>query len=225
MSVGRTIANGVERPRDVLVWLRWVVANLAGEAVGFVLGMILGFVFSLPFGEPEGVLKVIAFAVEIVVMGGVLGTGIGIAQHLAIGRFLPGLSRREWVAATIPGAIIAFGATMAILNWAGDSFVTALGGSWPIGGLAMGLLAGAILSVFQWISLRRVARRASIWVPAHAGAWAVAMLLGFAAVGGGSSDASGLALAGTSTAAVLGVGLGVPALTGLAVLWVLRGEA
>lgn len=224
MGASRAVAAGAERPaREALIWVRWVLANLVGEAVGFGLGLTVAFVLAIPFGQPEGLLLVIAFAVEVIVIGGIEGLSVGLAQHWAVGRLLPGLGRREWVAATVPGAVIAWGTGLAIGNWAGDQFSAMLGDSWLIGGLVIGILAGAILSAFQWLPLHQVARRAWVWVPAHAGAWAIGMLVAFAGIGSIPEGAGPLTIVPTSVAIGVGMGPVVAALTGLALLWLLRG--
>jgi NhaP-type Na+/H+ or K+/H+ antiporter len=86
----------------------------------------------------------------------------------------------------------------------------------------MGLVLGPVLGFVQWLALRRFVRRAALWMPANALAWAFGMTVIFAGVdratGGGFGPGAALILALTLTCA----GAVVGAIHGLALVWLLR---
>jgi len=86
----------------------------------------------------------------------------------------------------------------------------------------MGLALGPVLGVAQWLALRQFVRRAALWVPANALAWACGMVVIFAgidlALGGGFGAGIMPILALTLACA----GALVGAVHGLALVWLLR---
>ncbi len=86
----------------------------------------------------------------------------------------------------------------------------------------MGLVAGAILGTPQWLVLRRHVRRAALWIPANALAWAPGMVMAFVEadfVFATGIGISAVVLAITTLATIGGV---VGAIHGLVLIWLVR---
>jgi hypothetical protein len=144
------------------VWRRWVVANVAGEVVGFGGAMVLGLAVGQAIAGLTGPPRVALAAAGVAAVGTFEGSAVGLAQWLALREPLPALSGRAWVTAAVAGAVVAWGAGMVIGTRMGD----ATGGAappWPLlvlGAAAIGALTGSILTAPQWLVLRRVLPRA-----------------------------------------------------------------
>jgi hypothetical protein len=149
---------------------------------------------------------------------------VGFAQWVVLRHTIQGISWRSWVLATIIGALIAwfFGSipmTMASLSQPSASTPASEPPQTVVLLLAagMGLVAGLILSLAQWRVLRKQVKKAWLWLPANALAWAVGMPIIFAAVdlaqqtgsiaGGVMVMAAGITLAGAVVGAIHGPAL------------------
>lgn len=221
MIPGRRQASG-----GAGLWLRWVLANAVGETIG--LGgtaLVAAAVFYA--GEGTGEYAAVALA-GLAVMAGTLieGTVVGTAQWLVLRRPLPGMSWRRWVLATGAGAFVAWtlGMVPSTVLGPGGGEPAAEPGEAAVLGLAfiMGLALGPILGLAQWLILRRFVRRAVLWMPANALAWAFGMVVIFLgidlALGGGFATSTVPILA--LTLAIAGAIVG--AIHGLALVWFLR---
>lgn len=208
----------------IILWLKWVLANSAGELIG------LGATFAIGAGLFSGLAEDLGIAATLVGAGLMTATGalegavVGLAQWLVLRVAIPGIGRRAWVVATVIGAVIAWflGSVPMVLvslfqqpgrETAGEpSQVVVL-----LLAAGMGLVAGLILSVAQWLVLRKHVQRAWLWLPANALAWAAGMPLIFAAVdlalqagsapGGVVVMAAGITLTGAVVGAIHGVAL------------------
>jgi hypothetical protein len=156
---------------------------------------------------------------------GVLEGGVvGFAQWLVLRKAIPGMGWRLWVIATIIGAVIAwFFGSIPMTMMSLSQPTTSTPASEPPQALVlllaagMGLVAGLILSVAQWQVLRKQVKKAWLWLPANALAWAAGMPIIFAAVDlaqladsiGGSVMvmAAGITLAGAIVGAIHGLAL------------------
>ena len=201
-----------------MLWLRWVGANVIGEIVGFGLAGTLMMLVGDAIASQDGLAQVIFGGLAVVAVSTVEGTAVGIAQWTVLRTTFRRLAARAWILATIAGAIVAWGAGMTIGALAGDA-LAANDVDMPIAGaLVIGAAAGAILAGPQWLALRRAEIDAPWWIPAHAFAWSVGMVVAFAGVAALPSSAAVvftvIAMAGT------GVGMGalVAAVTGLALV-------
>src|SRR6185503_10513746 len=85
----------------------------------------------------------------------------------------------------------------------------------------VGIGAGALLSSVQWLVLRRVLARAGWWIPAHAVAWAVGMVVSFLGIGLVQAETPLALIALIGAATGLAMGATVAAITGLALVWLL----
>ena len=180
------------------LWLRWVLANSLAETVG------LGASFAM-------------------------GAAVGTAQWLVLRRPFPHMRWRAWALATAVGAFAAWtlGMLPSTLINAGsgaEGSAPAEPGALVVYGLAalMGLVAGTILGAPQWLVLRRHVRRAFLWVPANALAWAPGMVLAFVAAEFifANGIGAGEILLAVITLALIGALVG--AIYGAVLVWLLR---
>jgi len=181
-SVRNPDASRTPRPATARrgVWQRWVLANVVGEIIGFGLAAAAGGLVALAIQGTEGIAAVSLGVAGVVVIGLIEGTAVGWSQWLVLRTLLPRLRRRAWLLATVAGAILAWGAGMALGTAVGESASlpdTALTAGF--GAVAIGIFAGVLLSTVQWLVLRRHIDHAFWWVPTHAAAWAVGMCIAF----------------------------------------------
>jgi len=155
---------------------------------------------------PSGLL--LGFAV--LVLTGILeATVVALLQHRAMRPWLPRLSVGAWWLATLVGALFAYvvgylpSTLMGAAGAAGDaaSFEPP---AWIVLPLAaiLGAVAGAILSLFQALALRRHVAHAGAWIPANMVAWAIGMPIIFFVI-----DRAFVLPSPWQTVSVLGAGL------------------
>ncbi|HXV94568.1 MAG TPA: hypothetical protein VD813_14785 [Pseudonocardia sp.] len=140
--------------------LRWTVAFVLGELVGFVPPAVTGAALAA-LGAPDALL-----VAGLVVAGAVEGAVLGAAQAHVMGPVLPAVAPRRWVVATAAGAAIAWLAGMG-----GSALLAAVGpAAWVVAGpgYVVGLFA---MGVLQWRELRHAVPHAGRWVPVTAVAW------------------------------------------------------
>lgn len=211
------------------LWLKWVFANALGEALGLGGTALIWALSMLYAGEWTGLFAIFILAAFSVLAGTLIeGTVVGTAQWLILRNPLPRMRWRTWVLATGAGAFLAW--TLGVVPstllspGSGGGVSPAEPGEATVLGLAflMGLALGPVLGVAQWLVLRRFVRRAALWVPANALAWACGMVVIFAgidlALGGGFRPSVVPILALTLACA----GALVGAVHGLALVWLLR---
>jgi hypothetical protein len=212
------------RRSSVSVWRSWVLANVVGEIIGFGAAAGAGAAVALALDRVQGVYAFAIGSLGVVLLGVIEGSAVGQAQWLVLRSVLSGaITQRAWLIATLAGAILAWGAGMAAGTAVGETsglrdnaIVTA------VGAIGIGVVAGALLSTAQWLVLRRVVASAGWWIPTHAAAWAIGMLVAF----------TGMSFIGPDTpfalAALLGAGTGlfmggvVASITGAAVVCLCR---
>jgi hypothetical protein len=177
-----------QRVRSTL-WPRWILANSIGELVGLGSTFALGAGLLSGLSEATGSGPALLTAALMTATGALEGVIVGVAQWSVLHAAVPTISRRAWVVATIIGGVVAWGAgsipmTLASLSADGGGAPVQEPPQWLVLLLAcgLGLVAGAILSVAQWIALRIHVSRAWRWLPANAIAWAVGMPLIFAGI-------------------------------------------
>ena len=211
--------------------MRWVLANSVGEALGLGITALLGVAVVSSQGKGTGVLATLVLAAIAVLAGTLIeGTVVGTAQWLVPRRRLPEMRWSAWALATGAGALLAWtlgtvpSTVLSLRAPGGREAASAEPSGMVVFGLAflMGLLLGPVLGFVQWLALRRFVRRAALWMPANALAWAFGMTVIFAGVdratGGGFGPGAALILALTLTCA----GAVVGAIHGLALVWLLR---
>ena len=163
---------------------RWVAASAVAELLGLGGTGAIGFAYYRYAGEPAGVSAVLLAFVVAVGSGAVEATVVGLAQHWAMGPWLPALHAWRWWLATLWGALAAYvlgwlPSTLLSLGAAGDPARAPVAEppQWAVllAAAGLGLVAGAVLSFAQALELRRHVAHAWRWVPANMLAWAVGM--------------------------------------------------
>ena len=162
----------------------------------------------------------------VLVAGVVEGSAVGYAQWRMLRGLLPQLSRDAWVAASVAGGTLAWGAGMAIGTTAADQIggTTTAGTAgvepplWLMlaGSAVIGIVAGALLSAVQRLVLRRLTSGASWWIPAHSAGWAVGMVVAIAGLDPVFDSESLVAQIGGSVLVGLAMGACAAAISGLA---------
>ena len=208
-------------------WRRWIVANALAELVGLGVVALAGLLAFQRFGEPRTGAQAAGFAALFVALGAFEGAVVGVAQRHVLRERLPAL--KGWVGATVAGAMAAWAIGMLPSTLMGlGSSATAAPQVEPSLALvlllaaAMGAVAGPLLAVFQWRSLRRVlSRRAGWWPPANAAAWALGMPIIF--LGAQANDLTGnpVLIATAVGCALFAAGATVGAVHGRILLWML----
>ena len=180
------------------LWGRWVWANALGEMIGLGLVAVVAGGLIWRFGEPRSTITVLLFPAFMITLGACEGMVLGWAQWLAVHPFLHPLQQREWMKATIWGAVIAWG--LGMIPSTLFSLQETTGKAPPMTmddttkflmAAMMGLALGVLLGIPQWIVLRRYVKRAGRWIGANAIAWAFGMPIIFWGAGAMPTQASG----------------------------------
>jgi len=213
-------------------WLRWVLANAAGELAGLGVAALAGYGLVAALGEPASVVAVAAFALAMLVLGTFEGVVVGWAQWLVLRTELPALAARAWIGFTALGAFTAWllgmipSTVIQLVGMEEGGAPPDLGAGERLAAAAvLGALLGLVLAVPQWWVLKRLLARAHWWVPANAAAWALGMPLVFAAAGSMPESAPVLVIAMTALAAIALAGAVVGAVHGAVLVWLLRAAA
>ncbi|MBF6223088.1 hypothetical protein IU479_33955 [Nocardia abscessus] len=164
LPVGRVIDVGAGKvvPSRRDLGRRWFIAVTSGETLGFA---VLASVAALTVDSAPGVI-----AAALLMAGAVEGGVLGWFQARVLRSRLQGFSARDWVAATVVGAVVAWTVGLVPVLY-GDRI-----GDWPIGIQMPTVSAGAIVMVFalgvaQWYVLRRWSDLAVLWIWANAVGW------------------------------------------------------
>jgi hypothetical protein len=153
---------------DRSLFQAWVLTVSAAELAGFAVPACAG---ALTAGAAAVV------AVPVVLAAGVVeGFLLGWGQARVLATVVPALRRRQWIAATVAGAVLAY-----VVGLAPSTFAT-VWASWPAGVLVgVAVVLGAVLlgsiGVAQWLVLRRHVAWAGWWIPATAAAWLAGLTL------------------------------------------------
>ena len=220
------------QPSLLPLWKRWVAANALSELLGLGLVAAIGGGLVWRFGEPHTVFLILLFALLMILLGAVEGLIIGLAQWLAVSPFFRSLSRRDWVKATIYGAVIAWGLGMIPSTFFALQDSPHVTPDPPVNDMlkywlaaVMGLGLGAALGVPQWLVLRRQLWRASWWVGANAIAWAIGMPIIFWGAGAVPEQPEGWQVVSWLALTLSVAGAAVGAIHGCALIWLLRHRA
>ena len=185
----------VER-NELGLWLGWTLATAGGMLLGFLPTLLLVNVLNL--GLAQIIVPVFA------------GTIVGLAQWAALRRFLTATS--DWILA---------GGTSWAVGYVVGLFLIQNIPSTVFAGIAGYLLFGAVVALVQWPLLRREIPHLFVWIIASSIGWA----LGFWA----SQVVLPLFLTGPTMAPAVGTtviavtsGLVAGAITGLALVWIVR---
>jgi hypothetical protein len=179
-----------ERTRPAGLLARWVLANSLGELAGLggVALLAAALVPAVQRSLPGSVAAPLATAAVMVALGSLEGAVVGSAQAWAL--VGTGIPTRQWIQATVFGAVLAWALGMApstVLALAGPpgGAPSGAGPSPPVRLLlaaGLGLVAGPILAGLQLGVLRGHATRAWRWLLANSLGWGLGMPLVFLAV-------------------------------------------
>jgi hypothetical protein len=206
------------------LWARWVGANAVAELVGLGTAAVVAAVV-VTRDDPTRAAVLLA-ALALVAAGGVEGVAVGVAQGRVLRRALPPLRLRSWVAATLAGTLVAW--TLGMLP--STVMATTAGPAEPpfsdavqlVLAAALGVVAGVVLGVPQWLVLRRHVARAGWWIPANSLAWGAGMPMVFAVAGGLPEGSAPAVIVGIVVATLLTTGAVVGAVHGAVLMRLLR---
>jgi len=178
------------------LWLWWTLATAGGMLIGFLPSIFLVNVLNLGLAQ--------------IVVPALAGTLVGLAQWVALRRYLTAHS--DWILAS--GTSWAIGYVLGLLLIQNMPHTV-------LGGLAGYLLFGAIVALVQWPLLRREVPHLLVWLLASAigwtaGFWASQAVLPL------FFDGSLMAPALSTTVIAVTSGLVAGAITGLALVWIVR---
>ena len=195
-------------------WLGWVLASAVGMFVGSIIVLVILFlIYDLLEGLIGGAVADDFFEIEWpgnLIGGIILGIGVGIPQWLVLRRRISGVS--WWVLASAAAGIVViflFFSFIDILEpLSFGSFLRYTG---------IAALGGAVIGILQWFVLRGKVSRAGWWVLASTVGWALGMAVSEVIPWGGTDEDS--LVPSVMTGVVLG------AVTGAALVWLLRQSA
>jgi hypothetical protein len=181
-------------------WLAWFLASVMGYGMGGILGTAFASRF-FPVGTFE--------AANGITLGIVMGATGGYFQWVVLRERIAGAGL--WGLASALGFGLAIGAAIAA-----DA-----GGNFAVAGLLIAVVFGAASGILQWLILRRKVPRAGWWMLANL----LGSLVGAIAVpiAGGLFDAGNWNLGVMIFGLLFGAGNG--AITGAALIWLLRQSA
>ncbi len=220
---------------NLTILYRWLLANFLGGVVGYLTGLLISSViggFSL-------------------LIGGVIGAVVGLAQWQMLRDYLPDLRAIHWVSFTALG----YGLSLPVLSYLGSAMAAAASLQVPgdtiqgyidlankrneveailalvvsfwtsrLGAALVGALMGAVLGSAQWWVLRRHARWAARWLAVTAAGGIVgvsAALLASLYVYDRTANNVSLFILGLSLSPA-GIFLVGSLITGLALVWLAR---
>ena len=198
----------VERPQmGWSLWLRWVLATVAGftltRVVGVPVGLIAGSIIAAwaVGGVPEDKMEnIVSWVVFGVVAYGLAGAATGMMQWLILRRHLKGAS--WWVLSS--ALSFAMGAALGFLA---SGLLEVLGT--PTGAFLIIVASGPVVGTAQWVVLRRQVYRAGWWILATSLAWGLGWSIELL----------------TGSLAFVASGIVVAAITGAVLVWLLRRPA
>ena len=189
-------------------WLGWVVASTLGWLVGFIIAFFLLAIVGGIVGEDTG-MNVLGLILGAFIFGASLGSMVGILQWLVLRRCVSGAG--WWVLASAAAGYGTLQAGFMPFSTSLQSFGVYL--SWT----RVVALGGAVTGTLQWLVLRGQVSRAGWWVLASTVGWGLGATVARAFPWGvDMGDAVGALVV---TGAILG------ALTGGALVWLLRQPA
>jgi hypothetical protein len=184
---------------------------LAGFAVPSITGGVLAAM---------GLADTFAFFALVILAGIGEGAVLGLAQWLALRRYLPGIAWREWVIATGSAAGAAWLIGMSLSALGGAPEVTPqlmIAIAIPLGIIFLLLMGGA-----QWFVLRRRVSRAGWWIVANAVAWPVGVAVPVVALSLVPDNAAAWMMIAVGVISGILMGVVVGAITGFALARLVR---
>lgn len=185
----------VER-NELGMWLGWTIATA--------LGMLVGFLLTIPL------VNVLDLAIARLTVPLIAGFLIGFSQWIVLKQYVT--ASTDWILAG--GASWAAGYALGLLLMLNMP-------STVVGGIIGSLLFGIIVAVVQWPVFRREIPHIWMWILSSAIGWTIGFLASQVALMPFSSDP--VINPAVSTAVIAGTnGLVAGAITGLALVWIVR---
>jgi len=178
------------------LWLGWTLATT--------IGMLLGFLLSIPL------VNVLDLEWARVVVPLVAGFLIGLSQWSVLRNYV--VDTTDW--------ILAAGTSWAVGYTVGLFIINSLA-STALGGFVGYALFGVIVAIFQWPILRREMPHVLPWVLANVVGWTLGFYLGQLALNLFFNDPAIAPIASTSVISIVS-GLVAGAITGIALIWIVR---
>jgi hypothetical protein len=211
------LADSWLRSESWALWEWWLLATVVG---GF-LGIAIAATTSAVSRGFESVNTV----APLYLIGALGGAALGLAQWLVLRRYIKHVG--GWIVATAIGSVIAWliglqvGVMLILIFFNGALFV-ATSAALLNAIFLLGIWVGTVLGFCQWLVLRTHVRNGALWIAASALAWGLALLaawMGAALVQPGELGVE-TTLVGVATGATVGVVIG--AITGVALVWLLK---
>jgi len=205
------------------LWLRWVGVNSVAELVGLGATLAIDYLIIARL-TGESLMGLLVSILLVTATGAIEGSIVGTLQWAVLRQPFPSITRRSWVLATVIGAVVAwfFGSLPStLMDMGAQQTGTEMQEPSTIVMLSlaagMGAVLGVVLAYPQWRVLRKAADEAWVWLPANSAAWALGMVVIFAAMdiafqmptlaGSIAAIAIALLLAGALVGAVHGLAL------------------
>lgn len=196
------------------LWWSWTMACAIGELMGFgIAGALLHLLSAV--GMPEDVPPFGA-----VFSGAPEGASLGLAQWLVLRHYLPNLSCKTWVVATMLAVTWARGIVVIgnqVIDPSGFDLAARIAT-----GITFALLFLLPIGSAQWLVLRHHVPNSGWWVLANAIAWPAGDAMPFAITYSVPQLTSVAAFMLVETMSGLFLGRVVGALTGLVLVWMLK---
>lgn len=212
-----------------LLWRDWTLACALGELIGIGVSAAAAVYIIWTIGETIHDQER-WFALSTMTTAGIIeGAAIGYFQWRVLHNVFPTLLRAKWVGVTIAVAVAGWvgGMTPSIFfapSSAQEPFDPSLMMTMGLA-LVVGIGAGIAFGLAQWVVLRRVARRAYLWIIGNAFGWGVALMWIFGAAALPSPDSSAVTVTTMGVLAGILAGLSVGAITGGSLLLITRASA
>lgn len=178
------------------LWLGWTLAT--------VVGMLLGFLLSIPLVN----LLDLQWARIIVPL--LTGFIIGLSQWAALRSYL--IDATDWILAGGTSWAVGYALGLFLINALADTV---------LGGFVGYVLFGAIVAIVQWPILRREIPNVWAWILANVIGWTLGFYLSQVSLGLFFDDPAIAPAASTSVISSIS-GLVAGAITGLALVWIVR---
>jgi len=194
-------------------WLRWVVLS----SVGCSIGLFVGFVFGSIISENIMGASALGHILGYFMLGVGLGFMVGLMQWFVLRGYIPRAGL--WVLLSTVGFAVAMGCAAAVTSFGYSEGSDELGDfAWVLGWTVIVALGGAVTGTLQWFVLRREVSRAGWWVLADTVGWGLSM----AVAGAILSECKCAYSPGGALGLLFGGGALLGAITGAALVWLLR---
>ena len=197
----------------------WLRAVALGELLGFTSTAHVAFIGLAVGGHPSTIGGRVVALIVMTLAGVLEGAALGLFQWRALRRWLPDLSRRRVVGATIAVAAGGWflGMSVPLLGTifaetsarAGDAAVGPGPGPGAVAVFAFGFgaVAGALFGIAQGVALKPHVHGIRAWIAGSAAGWAVGLPLAYLAGSYGTMTMAWWQALGLSAAAGIGMGL------------------